>query len=111
MQVAPFRNLNEIKHPHDTSVIRADGPSRIEARAAMLDCPAADLNEACIAAHGKGALDHLEDLRLGRAVDLLAGTDREVERIAWETGYGSAARLSRAVMIATGRPPAALRPC
>lgn len=82
----------------------------LEDIAAMLGCTADALDAACLARHGKTAPALFAGLRLGRAVDLLAATDRPLPGIARETGFSDVDDLRRAVLAATGTQPEALRP-
>lgn len=82
----------------------------LEELAATLGCAAEALDEACVAQHGKPALELFAEVRVGRAVDLLAATDRPLDEIARQTGFRGAGELSRAVRAATGCPPEVLRP-
>lgn len=82
----------------------------LEELAAALGCTAADLDQACRARRGRPALDLFAEVNLGRAVDLLATTERPLTEIAHGCGFATAAQLGRAVLAATGSTPEALRP-
>lgn len=77
--------------------------------AADLNSTMGALDQACLAARGKRAVDLIHDLRLERAVDLLRHTQRPTLRIAAELGYSSHAHFIRAFVAATGRTPDAFR--
>lgn len=77
--------------------------------AATLGCTTEALDRACIAQCGKPAPDLVAAARIGRAVDLLAATDRPLADIARETGFDGPERLRQAVLAAAGCPPEALR--
>lgn len=67
------------------------------------------LDQACLAAHGKRAIEVVHDLQLECAVTLLRETTRSTQRIAAELGYSSHAHFVRACVAATGRTPDAFR--
>ncbi|WP_374299124.1 helix-turn-helix transcriptional regulator [Paracoccus sp. (in: a-proteobacteria)] len=67
------------------------------------------LDQACLAAHGKRAVELVHDLQLECAVRLLRETAHATQRIAAELGYSSHAHFTRAFVAATGRTPEAFR--
>ncbi|MCZ0961777.1 helix-turn-helix domain-containing protein [Paracoccus benzoatiresistens] len=67
------------------------------------------LDHACLAAHGKRAVEMIHDLRLECAARMLRETARPTQRIAAELGYSSHAHFTRAFVSATGRTPEAFR--
>lgn len=67
------------------------------------------LDQACLAARGKRAVELIHDLQLERAADLLRHSDRPTMRIAAELGYSSHAHFIRSFVAATGRTPDAFR--
>lgn len=77
--------------------------------AAELHSTTGALDQACLAARGKRAVELIHDLQLERAVDLLRNTDRPTLRIATDLGYSSHAHFIRAFAAATGRTPDAFR--
>ncbi|MET9220576.1 AraC family transcriptional regulator [Streptomyces sp. NPDC003300] len=58
---------------------------------------------------GRSPAQVLREVRMRHARELLAGTDKPVERIALTVGYGSAAAFSRAFSADHGRPPQSWR--
>lgn len=77
--------------------------------AAELHSTTGALDQACLAARGRRAVELIHDLQLERAVDLLRNTDRPTLRIAAELGYSSHTHFIRAFVAATGRTPDAFR--
>ncbi len=77
--------------------------------AAELRSTTGALDQACLAARGKRAVELIHDLQLERAADLLRNTDRPTLRIAADLGYSSHAHFIRAFVAATGRTPDAFR--
>ncbi|WP_295044661.1 AraC family transcriptional regulator [uncultured Paracoccus sp.] len=77
--------------------------------AAELNSTLGALDQACLAARGKRAVELIHDLQLERAADLLRATQRPTLRIAAELGYSSHAHFIRAFVAATGRTPDAFR--
>ena len=77
--------------------------------AADLGCTTAALDQACLTAHGKRAIELIHDRRLARAADLLRHSDRSSQRIAADLGYCSQAHFIRSFVAATGRTPEAFR--
>ena len=77
--------------------------------AAELRTTTGALDQACLAARSKRAVELIHDLQLERATDLLRMTDRPTMRIAAELGYASHAHFIRAFVAATGRTPDAFR--
>lgn len=77
--------------------------------AARLGSTAVLLDQACLAAQGKRAIDVIHDLRLDGAVRLLRDTSLPAQRIAADLGYASHAHFVRAFAAATGRRPDAFR--
>jgi AraC family transcriptional activator of pobA len=77
--------------------------------AAELHSTTGALDQACLAARGKRAVELIHQLQLERAADLLCNTDRPTMRIAADLGYSSHAHFIRAFVAATGRTPDAFR--
>lgn len=77
--------------------------------AAELHSTTALLDQACLAARGKRAIEMVHDLQLERAADLLRNTELPLPRLAAELGYSSQAHFIRAFVAATGRSPDAFR--
>lgn len=71
------------------------------------------LDNACIAARGRRAVDVVGQVRLEQAVQLLRNTSTTPARIAVALGYSSHAHFTRAFVAATGRTPEMFRaqPC
>jgi AraC family transcriptional regulator, transcriptional activator of pobA len=67
------------------------------------------LDQACLAAQGKRAVELIHDLRLECAARMLRETTRPPQRIAAELGYSSLAHFTRAFVSATGRTPEVFR--
>ncbi|WP_347138773.1 AraC family transcriptional regulator [Paracoccus sp. SSK6] len=67
------------------------------------------LDQACLAAHGKRAVELVHDLRLECAARMLRETTQPVQRIAADLGYSSHAHFTRAFVSATGRRPEVFR--
>ena len=77
--------------------------------AAELGSTTAALDQACLAARGKRAVELIHRVQLERAADLLRNTDRPTLRIAADLGYSSHAHFIRAFVAATGRRPEVFR--
>lgn len=77
--------------------------------AAELDSTLAQLDQACLAAHRKRAIDLIHDMQLECAVRLLRESMQPVHRIAADLGYSSHAHFVRAFVAATGRRPEVFR--
>ncbi|WP_256445663.1 helix-turn-helix domain-containing protein [Paracoccus everestensis] len=63
------------------------------------------LDQACMVARGKRAVEVIHDLKLERAAALLRGTNRPTLHIAADLGYSSHGHFIRAFVAATGRTP------
>ncbi|MTD98744.1 helix-turn-helix domain-containing protein [Paracoccus sp. YIM 132242] len=86
------------------------GESRSVAElAAELGSSTLQLDQACLAAHGKRAVALMHQLRLDCAARMLRETARPTQRIAADLGYSSHAHFIRAFVAATGRTPDAFR--
>lgn len=86
------------------------GQSRSVAElAAELGSSMLHLDQACLAAHGKRAVELIHDLRLDCAARMLRETARPTQRIAADLGYSSHAHFIRAFVAATGRSPEVFR--
>ena len=77
--------------------------------AAELDSTTLLLDHACLAAHGKRAVELIHDLRLECAARMLRESKRPTQRIAADLGYSSLAHFTRAFASATGRTPEVFR--
>ncbi|WP_165455682.1 helix-turn-helix transcriptional regulator [Paracoccus subflavus] len=77
--------------------------------AADLHSTVALLDQACMAAHGKRAIELIHDLQLECAALLLRNTAQPTHRIAADLGYSSHAHFVRAFAAATGRRPDVFR--
>ncbi|WEF22945.1 AraC family transcriptional regulator [Paracoccus sp. S3-43] len=91
------------------AVQRLGSAGSVAELAADLNSTMGALDQACLAARGKRAVELIHDLQLERAVDLLRGTRRPTLRIAADLGYSSHAHFIRAFVAATGRTPDAFR--
>ncbi len=58
---------------------------------------------------GDSPLEHVRKMRLGKACDLLRGTDMSLEQAAQETGFCNQFHLSREFKKAYGKPPSLFR--
>ncbi|MEV0354092.1 helix-turn-helix transcriptional regulator [Nonomuraea sp. NPDC050680] len=58
---------------------------------------------------GVTPIQYLRDVRLGKARELLSGTDFTLQNIAEQCGYRSAFYLSRVFKVSTGQPPSEYR--
>jgi len=86
------------------------GQSRSVAElAAELGSSTLQLDQACLAAHRKRAVELIHDLRLECAARLLRETAQPTQRIAADLGYSSHAHFIRAFVAATGRTPEVFR--
>jgi transcriptional regulator GlxA family with amidase domain len=77
--------------------------------AALLDVSESTLRAMHRNALGTSAGEYLRDLRLTRAEELLAGTDKPLAEIALAVGYGHAATLSAAFRTRRGKTPGQYR--
>ena len=77
--------------------------------AAELNSTTLLLDQACLAAHGKRAVELTHDLQLECAIRILRETATPAPRIAADLGYSSHAHFIRAFVAATGRTPEAFR--
>ncbi|MDJ1008163.1 MAG: AraC family transcriptional regulator [Paracoccaceae bacterium] len=84
-------------------------PRGVADYAADLGITPTHLSRACRATSGRSALALLIDRRLYEARRLLRDTDRPVQNIAADTGFGSPAYFSRAFRAETGASPSEFR--
>lgn len=71
--------------------------------AAELHSTTGALDQACMVARGKRAVEVIHDLKLERAAALLRGTNRPTLHITADLGYSSHGHFIRAFVAATGR--------
>lgn len=88
---------------------RLGGAQTVAELAAELDGSVALLDQACLAAHGKRAIELIHDLQVECAARLLRDTAQPTHRIAADLGYSSHAHFVRAFAAATGRRPDVFR--
>ena len=86
-----------------------DAPT-VQEVAAELEIAPSTLREHFAHLRGCSPLNHLQRLRLGRALELIGSSSLNLEEIAGLCGYYSASHLSRNVKKATGHPPGHFRP-
>lgn len=92
---------------------RLTEPGSLAEIAAELRSTMSALDQACIAARGRRAIELLHELRLSRAATLLREGSQSPADIALALGYSSHAHFTRAFVAASGRSPEAFRarPC
>ncbi|SHM96682.1 helix-turn-helix domain-containing protein [Actinacidiphila paucisporea] len=84
-------------------------PWTVESMARVAHLSRSSLGERFRREFGRSPAQMLRDVRMRHARELLTGTDRPVERIAFAVGYGSAAAFSRAFSAHHGSSPQAWR--
>ncbi|WUH91980.1 AraC family transcriptional regulator [Streptomyces sp. NBC_00433] len=84
-------------------------PWTVESMARVAHLSRSSLGERFRRDFGRSPAQVLREVRMRHARELLAGTDRPVERIAFTVGYGSAAAFSRAFSAHHGSSPQAWR--